>query len=128
MVHAAEADIITPAVTTEDPLGLLGKEVFLSQDLLSLLAAACLEGSNQLVGSSAVGDAYAEGIQPFLTGSFDVFLIGALDQSLDLGLEAVTDRLLSQIHAVTELCVVLEQGVRPCRTLTLGIDRVRCGG
>ena len=55
MVNTAESDIVSPSVTTEDPLGFLSQEVFVLQDILCFLASACFQSSNQLVCSSAVG-------------------------------------------------------------------------
>ena len=34
MVNTAEADVVCPAVTTEDPLRLLSQEVLILQDIL----------------------------------------------------------------------------------------------
>ena len=39
MVHAAEADIVSPAVAAEDPDGLLVQVFLLGQDVLDILAA-----------------------------------------------------------------------------------------
>ena len=39
-IQAAEADVVCPAVTTEDPDGLLGDELLALQDLSGLGAAA----------------------------------------------------------------------------------------
>ena len=127
MVNAAETDIVSPSVTTEDPLGFLSQEVFALQDFLSFLASAGFQSSNQLICSSTVGSAYAEGIQPFLTGSLNVFFICSSNQSLYFGLQTVTQSLLSQEHTVTELSVILEQRVGPCRTLSFSVYSVRCG-
>ena len=127
MVYAAETNIIAPAVATEDPLRLLRQEVLLKQDLLGSVAAACLKGSNQLICSGEVGRTTCEGIQPSLAGSLYVFLIRGSTQSLNLCLQAVTDSSLGKKHTITELCIVLKEGVAPCRALSLGIDRVRSG-
>ena len=42
MVKSAESDIVSPSVTTEDPLTLLSQEVFIFKDVLSLLAVTSL--------------------------------------------------------------------------------------
>ncbi len=38
MVNAAESDIVSPSVTTEDPLGLLSQEVFILNDVFADIA------------------------------------------------------------------------------------------
>ena len=42
VIQAAEADVVCPAVTTEDPDGLLGDELLALQDLSGLGAALSL--------------------------------------------------------------------------------------
>ena len=60
MVHAAEADIIGPAVAAEDPHGLLVQVILVGKDLLDQIAAvAGLELGNQSLGGSLVGLAVA---------------------------------------------------------------------
>ena len=43
MVNAAETDIVSPSVTTEDPLGFLSQEIFLSKDFFCFVASACFQ-------------------------------------------------------------------------------------
>ena len=74
MVNTAESDIISPSVTTEDPLGFLSKEVFLSEDFFRFVASACFKSCNKFICSSAVCSTYSECIQPFLTCSFNCFV------------------------------------------------------
>ena len=80
MVNTAESDIVSPSVTTEDPLGLLSQEVFVLQDILCLVASACFQSCYQLVSSSAVCSAYAVGIQPFLTCCLYICRCGRLQR------------------------------------------------
>ena len=42
MVNTAESDIVSPSVTTEDPLGFLSQEVFVLDDVFACIAVACL--------------------------------------------------------------------------------------
>ena len=46
---------------------------------------------------------------------------------LELLLNSLSQGVLSQEHTVTELCVILEQGVSPCRTLAFLVGGVRSG-
>ena len=57
MIESAEADIICPAVTAENPLALLGNEVLVLTDVLALcaLAVECFESSDESLGSSSLG-------------------------------------------------------------------------
>ena len=60
VVHAAEADIIGPAVASEDPHGLLVQVILVGKDLFDQIAAvAGLELGNQSLGGSLVGLAVA---------------------------------------------------------------------
>ncbi len=70
VVNAAESDIVSPSVTTEDPLGFLSEEVFLCKDLFALVASASFQSSYQLIGCSTVGSTYSISIKPFLSCSF----------------------------------------------------------
>ena len=56
MVNTAESDIVSPSVTTEDPLGFLSQEVFILNDVFAYIAVnASSRCSYQLIGSSTVG-------------------------------------------------------------------------
>src|SRR5699024_10317968 len=120
MVNAAESDIVSPSVTTEDPLGFLRQEVFVLHDVLAGLAVASLKSSYQFVGGVSVGHAAVEGIQVRLACFF--YFCGSLIRSgysLYFFFQSRTDGFLSKQHTVTKLCVILKQGVGPCRTLSL---------
>ena len=83
----------------------------------------CLdEGS----GGSLVLVAVVIGLEPCI-GSILEFLAaaGSRDHGLNLGLQVVTDLLLAEVHAEAVLCVILEQGVGPCRSLARLVDGVR---
>ena len=125
MVHAAESDIICPSVSTEDPLGLLGKEVFILHDILAYFAVLSFQNSNQLIGSSSVGHTAVEGIQIFLACSLNRIVGSVRKNAFHLLLQAASQRLLSEQHTHTELSVVLEQGVIPCRTSAVLVYGIR---
>ena len=63
------SDIVSPAVAAEYPLRLLGQEIFVVNNVLAVRAVNAAKSSNQLVRSSTVQSADAEGIHPLLAGS-----------------------------------------------------------
>ena len=127
MVNAAETDIVSPSVAAEDPLGFLCQIIFLGKDCFRSVASARLESRHQLIGGRSVSYAACEGIQPLFCGSFHIFIVAVGNHILDLLFQAVADGFLSQQHTVTELCVILKQGIGPCRALSFGVYGVRCG-
>ena len=74
VVNTTESDIVSPSVTTEDPLGFLSEEVFLSKDFFCFVTSASFKSSNKFVCSSAVCSTYSKCIQPFLTSCLNVFV------------------------------------------------------
>ena len=49
MVNTTESDIVSPSVTTEDPLGFLGQIIFLSKDFFCCVTSACFQSCDQFV-------------------------------------------------------------------------------
>ena len=54
VVNAVESDIVSPTVTTEDPLGLLSQEIFVLDDVLACRAVNVLKSSYEFVSCSTV--------------------------------------------------------------------------
>ena len=84
-------------------------------------ADALLQGLDIGLGGLGVGGAVVHGVQPLLSG----FLQGGLcpldsDQLAGLIGQILTDLVLAGVHAQAVLCVILEQGVAPCRTVAAG--------
>ena len=128
VIHAAEADIIGPAVAAEDPHGLLGEIRLLAEDLLGLVAAARLKGGHQGFGGGLVGLAVVHGLQPL--GARLLHIRGGVlggDELLDLAGETGTDGVLAQIHAKAVLGVVLKEGVGPGGAVAGGVDGIGGG-
>ena len=125
MVYTAVSDIICPAVTTEDPLALLSQEVLLCDDFLCIRGIDVSKSCNQCICCCSVLSTLLVCIEPSL--AFRCALAAFCDNVLNVSLEAFTDCLLSKEHTVTELSVVLEQGVIPCRALAFRCNSVRCG-
>ena len=46
MVNTAESDIVSPSVTTEDPLGLLSQKVFVLYNILAEITVASFQSGN----------------------------------------------------------------------------------
>ena len=109
MVNTTESDIISPSVTTEDPLGFLGQIIFLSKDFFSSVTSACFQSSDELVCCCTVCCSNRECIQPFLTSFFNCFVLAFCFNSFNFCFEAITDSSLSKKHTITKLSVVFEQ-------------------
>ena len=125
----------TPAVTTEDPYGLLSEVILFSEDSGSDRAAfssSLFQFGNQSLCSGFVHLTVVLGIQVSLGSSLE--FVGSLVGSshfFNLRDETVADGLLTEIHTETVFSVVFEQGVSPCRTTTgrvvYGVRSCRCG-
>ena len=111
MVNTTESDIVSPSVTTKDPLGFLGEEVFLCKDLVSLVTSASLKSCNEFLCSCTICCAYSISIQPFLTSCLNILVCSVSYKVFDLLFQTATDRTLCKKHTITELCVILEQRV-----------------
>ena len=126
MVESAVADIICPTVTTEYPLAAGWDEVLVVEELLAGLALALGKQRDDLVSDLAGYCCILPVVEPLLAESLDV--IGSLLASESLGHE-VGDGLActvgTDLHSKTEFCVVLEEGVLPCRSVSLCIGAVR---
>ena len=67
MIEAAETDIISPTVTTEDPLALLSEEVLILYEILGKIIGLISKCCNELIRSCTVGSADSESIKPLLS-------------------------------------------------------------
>ena len=126
VVNTAVADIECPAVTAEDPVGLLGQELLILEDLKSFRGTVSSQSRYQLVSSRAVGRANLVGVDPFFGSCLDI-IAGCLSQSLDFAFQFVTKSLLAQEHTETEFSGILEQGVGPCGTEASLVQSIRSG-
>ena len=90
MVNTTESDIVSPSVTTEDPLGFLSKEVFLCKNVFCLVASASLKSCNQFLCCCTVGSTACESIQPFLTSSFNVCIVTVSYNIFNFCFQAIT--------------------------------------
>ena len=125
MVNTAEADVICPSVAAEDPYGLLGKEFLVVNDILAVLTIDAVESGNKRISSSAVLRSVIDCVKISLGSRLD--LIGglvAVSDSLNLSYEPVANCVLTEEHTVTVLCVILEQGVCPCGTVTVLVNGI----
>ena len=133
LIEAAEADVVCPAVAAEDPDGLLGDVLLALQDLSRLLAASSsslLQLSDQGLCGLVVGLGVVLGSDELLVSSLQLCgcLVGTSNLS-DLLDQVLTDGLLADVQAQAMLCVILEQGVAPCRTMAaVLVDGVRRDG
>ena len=126
MVNTAESDIICPSVTTEYPLGFLGEEVFVLNDILAYAAVFAFQSRYQLVGCRSVGNAAVVGIQVFLANSLNSFVIGIGKNVFNLCLQSASDSVLGKQHTHTKLSIVFKQGVVPSGSLAFFVYGIRC--
>ena len=112
MIKTAETDIISPAVTAEDPYGLLGEVVLVLKDisLLIALAVALFELSNECSSCSCILSTVVYCCEVLISSCLDLSrcLVACSDFLYFLD-ESLTDSLLTEIHTETVLSVVLEQ-------------------
>ena len=130
MVNAAKADIISPAVAAKDPYGLLGKELFIFENIQSVLAVTIefFKLSDHSVSSGGVLLAVFLSCHKVCDRSLYAFrCFFACSDLFQLCDQSFTDRLLTEIHTKAMLCVIFKQRVSPCRTVTVLVDCVRTG-
>ena len=126
MVKTAETDIVCPSVTAEDPYGLLGEVILLSEDFLSIIAAALFKLSYKSICCSAVLLAVIYCCKVSICGSLDLCADAFFScKSRNLLNKVISERLLAEVHTVTVLCVILKEGVCPCRALAVLICCIR---
>src|SRR5699024_5633893 len=129
VVNTAESDIVSPSVTTEYPLGFLSEEVFILQkfSFLCTVASAFLQSCYEIVCSCSVSSATSACIKVLLSCCLNVCIFCILSKFSYKAFHSVTDRILSEQHTISELSIVLEQGVTPSRSFAFRSHRVRCG-
>jgi hypothetical protein len=76
MVKSAESDIISPSITTEDPLALLSKEILILYKILGRSSVLSFKSCNKLICSSTVSSANCKCIKPLLSNFLNSGSIG----------------------------------------------------
>jgi hypothetical protein len=107
VIQAAVTDVISPAVAAEDPEALLGQVLLVLQDLLGLVAATGLQGSDQGLCGLVVGLGVVLGLQELVDDSIQLSVLTL--QGLNLGDQVGADGLVTDLHAQAVLGVILEQ-------------------
>ena len=134
MVQAAVADIVRPAVATEDPDGFLRKIILVSKDRLGqidichTLSDNALELCDIFVGSCLALLGLVALIEPCIRRRGQSVVGATFKKLLGFGDKLLAHGILSEQHAQTVLRVIFEQGVGPCGTATLFVHRVRRRG
>ena len=75
VVKTAETDIVSPTVAAEDPLWFLSQIILRSKDLLSCVATACFQSSNQLFCSRCVSVAVINSVKIFSNCCLNVSIV-----------------------------------------------------
>ena len=129
VVQTTVADVVRSTVATDNPLAAFYQIVCQFGQFGASRATgslACLDHRDEFSGSGLAGICVVLAFEPFLSGSLEVgrSLIGC-NGTLEEFFDTCTHLLVGQCHTETEFAEVLEQGVCPCRTLTLGVGRIR---
>lgn len=110
MVKAAVADIVSPAVTTENPDRLFGQIVLLGQDSPGIWTVrVSLKSGNKFSSRGLIFLAVVIGLKPGETGRLFLRDRGENRKLLNLFFEVVPNLLMPEIDAETMLRVVLKQ-------------------
>ena len=130
VIQSAVADIVCPAVAAEDPNGLFDQAVFCGNDPLCGCVVGSRASGDQFFRRDLAAFGVVHVIQPLFACGFGFGVVrpSAFDQRVDVGFDLVTPCGVSQVHAVAEFGVVLEQAVRPCRSVTFVVGGVGAGG
>ena len=128
MVESAVTDIVACAVTADDPLAACRQEVLVGEELLADVAAACLHERNELVGNLAGNLCILAVLEPLGEESLHLVRAAAAAEALlHKAGNGVACAVGTELHTETELAEVLEEGVGPCRTVTLCVGAIwRC--
>ena len=131
VVQATVADVVGSAVATDDPLAAFYQIVGQFGQFCAVRATSSLSGFDereQLAGGSLAGIGIVHAVNPFLSSSLEVGrrAFGS-DGFFQDGFDAGTHLLVGQGHTHAVFAEVLEQGVRPSRTLSLFVRRIRRG-
>ena len=123
MVESAVTDIISPAVSTEDPYGLLSEEILTSDDLSTDLSF--FESLNESL-TCCLGSVYiVKCCEPSLSCCLNSIRYACSYELFNVSLDLSSSCLNSHSHTETVLSIVLEQGVAPCRSVSFFVDCVR---
>ena len=122
VVKATEADVVCPTVATEDPEGLLGEEALVSKDFLSCCKIRLLKLNYKSLRSFLGESCVVDGLNPCLSSILEVLRCAILvDKLLSKLQKTLLLCLVTKHQTHTVLCVVLEEGVVPCWTVTICI-------
>ena len=127
VIQSAVTDIVSPAVTTKDPLGTFNEELFVVVDGLSLslpllfqLGAELRAFQRSRLPSPTSALAIQSSIAAFRSALTESNGFHFLSQAFTNGFD-------TEIHTQTIFSIVFEQGVSPGRTMTLMVLGVRHG-
>ena len=126
MVKTAVTDIVRSTVATDNPLAAFNDMVFVVEDLFASIATACLASSYDRFVEAVSDSSIVLVVKPLL--EHRLHLLGAASAAECLGEESrqtLADLAVSDLHTETVLAEVLEEGVRPCRTMTLCVGGIR---
>ena len=112
----------------ETPYAKLITQLFGDRMYIANVAVSVFDCFYKFLGCSSVGSAAVKGIQILFACCFYFFRsFLRVHNSFNFGFQAAADCFLSKKHTITELCVVLKQGVGPCRALSFLVYGVRSG-
>ena len=128
MIKSAVSDIVAGSVSTEDPLAACRDVLLEFEKCLAGIASTCLHERNEGVADFAGNCIVALVVKPFLEECLHLLAAALACQSLGHKVsDSLTDALGTESHSKTELAEILEQGVGPCRTMSMSVSAIwRC--
>ena len=123
MVESAVTDIVSPAVSAEDPYCLLAEEVFTCYDVSS--DSCSFECSNESLACLLRTIDTVECFDPCISSSLYFIRYACSYELFNVSFHLSSACLDSHSHTETVLSVVFEQRVAPCRSVTFSICCVR---
>ena len=135
VVESAVTDVVRPAVAADDPERFFNEAVFIGIDFfferVAFAAAvfAFFDARDQLFRGNFARFGVVHACDPGFARRFAFRpFFPQVGKLCDLVFQRRSSCLVSEVHAVTEFGVILEEGVRPSRSVTLFVGRIRAGG
>ena len=126
MVETTITDIVRSAITTDNPLATFNQMIFLYKNLLASIATASLAESYDLRSNLLGNLSIFHIVEPLLEECLKfIRALLALETFVHEASQTLLHLLIGNSHTQAIFAEVLEEGVRPCRTLALLILGIR---
>ena len=133
MIQAAVSDIVSPAVSAENPDGFFGEQIFhrsyLGAESVAVAAAvfAVFNYIQNCLARRSGALSVLPGLQPLIACRLNLSaaFLAQLAYKLGQSLAALRN---GQIHAVAKFRVILKEGISPCGAVPFIINGIGAGG